>query len=61
MLELNRSDEKPAGAIDIDATQPLHHVVDELLASKLQNRDERLEADTMVETRVRDWSVIRDL
>jgi gluconate kinase len=31
MLRLNRSDEKPAGAIDIDATQPLHHVVDELL------------------------------
>ena len=31
MLELNRSDEKPAGAIDIDATRPLHHVVDELL------------------------------
>ena len=31
MLMLNRSDEKPAGAIDVDATQPLHHVVDELL------------------------------
>ena len=31
MLELNRSDEKPAGAIDIDATQPLNQVVDELL------------------------------
>jgi gluconate kinase len=31
MLTLNRSDEKPAGAIDVDATQPLHHVVDELL------------------------------
>jgi hypothetical protein len=31
MLRLNRSDEKPAGAIDIDATQPLHLVVDELL------------------------------
>jgi gluconate kinase len=31
MLELNRSDEKPAGAIDIDATQPLDDVVDELL------------------------------
>ena len=31
MLRLNRSDEKPAGAIDVDATQPLHHVVDELL------------------------------
>ena len=31
MLRLNRSDEKPAGAIDVDATQPLNHVVDELL------------------------------
>jgi gluconate kinase len=31
MLTLNRSDAKPAGAIDIDATQPLHQVVDELL------------------------------
>ena len=31
MLELNRSDERPAGAIDIDATQPLNQVVDELL------------------------------
>jgi gluconate kinase len=31
MLRLNRSDEKPAGAIDIDATQPLDQVVDELL------------------------------
>ncbi len=31
MLSLNRSDEKPAGAIDVDATQPLHQVVDELL------------------------------
>lgn len=31
MLMLNRSDEKPAGAIDVDATQPLHQVVDELL------------------------------
>ena len=31
MLELNRSDEKPAGAIDVDATQPLNRVVDELL------------------------------
>ena len=30
-LELNRSDEKPAGAIDIDATQPLNQVVDDLL------------------------------
>src|SRR2546422_3315335 len=31
MLRLNRSDEKPAGAIDVDATQPLRQVVDELL------------------------------
>jgi hypothetical protein len=31
MLELNRSDEKPAGAIGIDATHPLNQVVDELL------------------------------
>jgi gluconate kinase len=31
MLRLNRSDEKPAEAIDVDATQPLHQVVDELL------------------------------
>jgi hypothetical protein len=31
MLMLNRSDEKPAGAIDVDATQPLPKVVDELL------------------------------
>ena len=31
MLELNRSGGGPAGAIDIDATQPLHQVVDDLL------------------------------
>jgi len=31
MLELNRSEERPAGAIDIDATQPLARVVDDLL------------------------------
>ena len=31
MLELNRSDEGPAGAIEVDATQPLNQVVDELL------------------------------
>jgi gluconate kinase len=31
MLTLNGSDEKPAGAIDVDATQPLNRVVDELL------------------------------
>ena len=27
VLELNRSGEKPAGAIDVDATQPLNQVV----------------------------------
>ena len=31
MLALNRSDEKPAGARDVDATRPLQDVVDELL------------------------------
>ena len=31
VLELNRSNEKLAGAIDVDATQPLGQVVDELL------------------------------
>jgi hypothetical protein len=31
MLALNRSDEGPAGAIDIDATRPLSQVVDEVL------------------------------
>jgi broad-specificity NMP kinase len=31
VLELNRSNEKLAGAIDVDATQPLNQVVDELL------------------------------
>ena len=31
MLELNRSGERPAGAIDVDATRPLDQVVDELL------------------------------
>ncbi len=31
MLELNQSNEGPAGAIDVDATQPLNQVVDELL------------------------------
>jgi gluconate kinase len=31
MLELNRRDDGPAGAIDVDATQPLDQVVDELL------------------------------
>jgi hypothetical protein len=31
MLRLNRSDERPAGAIDVDAAQPLNQVVDELL------------------------------
>jgi len=38
MLELNRSDEKPAGAMDIDATQPLHQVVDELLRLATQKQ-----------------------
>ena len=31
MLELSRGEERPAGAIDIDATQPLYRVVDDLL------------------------------
>jgi hypothetical protein len=31
MLRLNRSDAKPAGATDLDATKPLRQVVDELL------------------------------
>jgi hypothetical protein len=31
MLMLNRSDAKPAGAIDVDATRPLEQVVDEVL------------------------------
>lgn len=31
MLRLNQANEKPAGSIDIDATQPLEQVVDELL------------------------------
>jgi len=31
MPRLNRSDEKPAGAIDVDATQSLNQMVDELL------------------------------
>ncbi len=31
MLQLNQSDEGPAGAIDVDATQALNQVVDELL------------------------------
>ena len=31
MLTLNRRGEKPAGAIDVDATQPIDRVVDELL------------------------------
>ena len=31
MLRLNRSDEKPAGAIDVDALQPLDQLVDEVL------------------------------
>jgi len=31
MLELNRRGERPAGAIDIDATKPVDNVVDQLL------------------------------
>jgi gluconate kinase len=31
MLALNRGGERPDGAIDVDATQPLHQVVDEVL------------------------------
>jgi hypothetical protein len=31
MLKLNPRDEKPGRAIDVDATQPLNEVVDELL------------------------------
>src|SRR4051812_24798992 len=31
MLRLNRSAERPAGAIDVDATRPLDRVVDDLL------------------------------
>ena len=31
MLRLNRSDEKPAAAVDVDATRPLDQVVDEVL------------------------------
>ncbi len=43
MLTLNRSDEKPAGAIDVDATQPLPPGGRRTASlSKLQNRDERL-------------------
>ena len=38
MLTLNRSDEKPAGAIDVDATQPLHQVVNELLRLAMEGR-----------------------
>jgi hypothetical protein len=33
MLRLNRSDDKSAGAIDVDGTQPLEQVVDEVLRS----------------------------
>jgi hypothetical protein len=45
MLRLNRRGEKPAGAIDVDATQPLRHVVDEVLrlaGCKPVVRDSRL-------------------
>lgn len=40
MLQLNRSDEGPAGAIDVDATQPLGQVVDELLRLATAQRAE---------------------
>jgi hypothetical protein len=36
MLALNRKGEKRAGAIDVDATQPLQQVVDEVLRLALQ-------------------------
>jgi gluconate kinase len=45
MLRLNRSAEKPAGALDVDATQPLDQVVDELLRlanCRAVNSDSRL-------------------
>ena len=45
MLRLNRSDEKPTGSIDVDATRPLHQVVDELLLlanCRTMNSDSRL-------------------
>ena len=45
MLRLNRSDEKPAGAIDVDASQPLRQVVDELLRlanCRIEMSDSRL-------------------
>ena len=45
--------QKPAGAIDVDATQPLHLVVDEVLGLAQLRRDERLDADTVVQARVR--------
>jgi hypothetical protein len=31
MVELNRSDQGPAGAIDVDATRPIDQVVDEVI------------------------------
>jgi len=37
MLTLNRSDAAPAGAIDVDATQPLDQVVDEVLRLALDD------------------------
>lgn len=41
MLALNRRDEKPVGAIDIDASKPLKYVVDEILGHcGLQASDE---------------------
>jgi hypothetical protein len=49
MLRLNRSGEKPAGAIDVDATQPLRQVVDELLRSANCNT-------AMSDAELRPWS-----
>jgi len=37
MLTLNRSDAAPAGAIDVDAAQPLDQVVDEVLRLALDD------------------------
>jgi hypothetical protein len=45
MLRLNRSDEKPTGAVDVDAARPLDQVVDEVLRlanCKTANSDSRL-------------------
>ena len=45
MVELNRNDERPAGAIDIDATRPLDQVVDELLRlARVESHNARSDA-----------------